>query len=60
VQLLEKREAFFYEKAIKTDICAVRLQHYPNRLHQMDDWRRKGKGDDYILQESNLLNTNYS
>jgi hypothetical protein len=23
--LLEKREAFLYEKAIKTDICAVRF-----------------------------------
>jgi hypothetical protein len=23
--LLEKREAFFYEKALKTDICAVRF-----------------------------------
>jgi hypothetical protein len=26
--LLEKREAFLHEKALKTDICAVRFRAY--------------------------------
>jgi hypothetical protein len=60
--LLEKREAFLYDKALKTDICAVRfaltaLFHYKKRnfLQYGSRFLRKRSYFHYVTARANAF-----